>query len=69
MIPNIDIDINELCKHIKLSVQAKGYKMNAEYKNLRIKSFFQENCITNIIKYLDLIVKIQYIVLKANMQK
>ena len=39
-IPNRDIDINEFCKHIKLTVQTKGYKMNAEYKNLRIKTFF-----------------------------
>ena len=69
MIPNIDIDINEFYKHIKLSAHAKGYKMNAKYKNLRIKSFFQENCIANIIKYLDLKVKIQQTVLKDSMQK
>ena len=31
------IYIYEFCKHIKLSVQTKGCKMNAEYKNLRIK--------------------------------
>ena len=38
-IPNIDIDINEFCEHIKLSVQTKGYKMKVEYKNLKIKKF------------------------------
>lgn len=27
--PNVDIDINEFCKHSKLSVHTKGYKMNA----------------------------------------
>ena len=40
--PNIDIDINKFYKYIKLSVQTKGYKMNARYKNLTIKTFFLE---------------------------
>ena len=58
-IPNIDIDINEFCKHIKLSVLTKSCKMNAEYKNLRIKTiFFLKNYIINIIKNLDSKVKI-----------
>lgn len=38
-IPNIDIDIDEFFKYVKLSVQTKGFKMNVEYKNIRIKIF------------------------------
>ena len=34
------MDINEFCEHIKLSVQTKRYKINAKYKNLRMKTFF-----------------------------
>lgn len=41
--PNVDIDINEFCKHSKLSVHTKGYKMNAKYKTIRNKMFFQGN--------------------------
>lgn len=33
-IPNIDIDLNEFRKYIKLIVQTKRYKMNAKYKIL-----------------------------------
>ena len=33
-IPNIDIDLNEFHKYIKLIVQTKRYKMNAKYKIL-----------------------------------
>ncbi|KAK2663017.1 hypothetical protein Ddye_001591 [Dipteronia dyeriana] len=43
-LPDIDIDINEFCRKIKLSIQTKGFDMNAEYKNLRIKIFVLGRC-------------------------
>ena len=43
-LPDIDIDIKELCSKIKLSIQTKGFNMDVEYKNLRLKIFVLGRC-------------------------
>ena len=43
---DIDIDIKEFCSKIKLSIQTKGFNMDAEYKNFGL--FFSHFCINKL---------------------